>query len=236
MARAPDGGEGPGWPGKGGSGKGGGGDWLAWLPERLRTRDRRGGVGIAVLAGVFIAAGLWRAVDAPVWVLAATGLLLAWAAWIDMESCRLPDGLTVPLFAVAMAHAALGGQAAFIAGVFGAVLGYSVMRLAGAYMDWRLKGAFMMFGDAKLMAGLGGLAGWENLPALLLVSALTGLAEAGVRGWLGRQRMENGAVSFGPHLALGFVAVWLFGAGEALQVMLEVPVPVGAVSLLRGGP
>ncbi|MEM7767115.1 MAG: A24 family peptidase [Pseudomonadota bacterium] len=191
---------------------------LDHVPEVLRPRTPWAPVGIGALATLFVALSLWCAVDAAVWVIVAAGVLIAWAVWIDLESFRLPDALTFPLFGVAMASAALEGQGAFVAAVFGAVLGYCAMRLAGLYMDWRLKTSFMMFGDAKFMAGLGGLAGWENLAPLLLIASVSGLAEGAIRLALGRARTESAIVPFGPHLAIGFTCVWLLGPDVLLSV------------------
>jgi len=177
----------------------------------IRPRHPLAVPGILVLAAGFIAASLWQDVPAPVWLTAAAGLVLAWAVWIDAESFRIPDALTLPLFCLGLGLGALGGVDGFINAVFGAVLGYSVMRLMGFYMDWRLKASFMMYGDAKLMAGLGALTGWEALPAVLLIGSVSGLVEAGLRAVLGRPRSESGSIPFGPHLVAGFVTVWLFG-------------------------
>ncbi|MEM0986496.1 MAG: A24 family peptidase [Pseudomonadota bacterium] len=200
---------------------------LEKLPGSLRAHAPASGLGIIVLLLMFVGLSLWFGVAAPVWVIAATGVLVAWAIWIDIETCRLPDTLTLPLFIVAMANGALGGEAAVISAVFGAVLGYCVMRLAGLYMDWRLRLRFMMLGDAKFMAGLGGLIGWEGLPALLLVGSLSGLVEGVVRKIVGRVRTDAGVVAFGPHLALGFVTVWLVGTDWLLSISARVFGAVG---------
>ena len=66
-------------------------------------------------------------------------------------------------------------------------------------------------GDAKLLAAAGAWLGWQALPSVVLIAAACGLALAlatalggGKLGWTSR-------IAFGPHLALAFWLVWLFG-------------------------
>jgi len=197
------------------------------VPEALRTRSRWSGPALALVVPGFVAASLWAGVGAPVWVSAAAALLVGWAVWIDAESCRLPDLLTLPLFLVAMAHGTLAGREGFIAAVFAAVLGYGVMRLGGLYMDWRLKTRHSMYGDAKFMAGLGGLVGGEAGTALavlavILIACLTGLLEGLARAAMGAWRFARGHVVFGPHLAAGFAVVWLAGGDRLVSLWLDL--------------
>lgn len=57
-------------------------------------------------------------------------------------------------------------------------------------------------GDAKLFGAAGAWLGWQMLPHVLLAASLAGLVAAGL---LRRRR-----IAFGPWIAAGFFAVWLW--------------------------
>lgn len=161
-----------------------------------------GAAVLAVLAGGssvdMMLAAMW------LWLLLA--LAMSDALWM-----RLPDGLTFPLFVVALVMAlqpiGLGlGQA-----LWGAVLGVgSFAALRWGYS--RLRGRVGLgLGDVKLMAGLGAFAGPFALPQLILIAALAALAGA----LLTRRSAPEGlsgrrALPFGTALCFSAALMWLF--------------------------
>jgi leader peptidase (prepilin peptidase)/N-methyltransferase len=134
-------------------------------------------------------------------ILLETGLLtavLAAIAWIDARSLRIPDALSLPLIGLGLAV-----QPALWDPVIGAVLGYGVLWLIGGLWFRRTGTEALGLGDAKLFAAAGAWLGWQALPQVLLIAALSGLAFA-------LARRQRGPLAFGPWLALGFWLVWMW--------------------------
>jgi leader peptidase (prepilin peptidase)/N-methyltransferase len=189
---------------------------LSWL--RLRGRCRHCGAPIAVAYPlVEVGAGLIGVL--PGWVLplpaALVCALLGWwllgLALIDLETCRLPDRLSLPLLPLGLGLVAaaprlglamptpvlalLGGAAAFLV----------LAGLRWAYARLRDREGLGL-GDAKLAAAAGVWLGPEALPSLLLLAAALGLLLAVVRE---RSLAGDRAVPFGPPLALAFWLLFL---------------------------
>jgi leader peptidase (prepilin peptidase)/N-methyltransferase len=148
------------------------------------------------------------------WLLWAS-LGLGWAllalAAIDWRELVLPDIITLPLIPSGLAIAwaidptLLGGHA------MGALAGFAALALIASVYR-RLRGREGLgLGDAKLLAAAGAWLGWYGLPSVVLIAAVSALTVAlattlggGKLGWTSR-------IAFGPHLALAFWLVWLFG-------------------------
>jgi leader peptidase (prepilin peptidase)/N-methyltransferase len=148
------------------------------------------------------------------WLLwASLGLgwtLLALAA-IDLRHYLLPDVLTLPLIpaGLAVAHALDPGRLPEHA--LGAALGFAAFAAIGwAYR--RLRGREGLgLGDAKLLAAAGAWLGWPALPGLVVIAAGLALALALAGARAGAKLAWTGKLAFGPHLALAFWLVWLYG-------------------------
>lgn len=137
--------------------------------------------------------------------MATLGLLAALAAIavIDLRSLRIPDALSLPLVAagLAVAPALRGGATADH--LIGAAAGFALFAVIGE-VHFRRRGVEGLgLGDAKLFAAAGAWLGWQALPWVLLVAALGGLAFALAAG-------RGRPVAFGPWLALGIAATWLW--------------------------
>ncbi|MEU6216634.1 A24 family peptidase [Streptomyces sp. NPDC047022] len=150
-----------------------------------------------------------------VWLLLApAGVLLA---LVDFRVQRLPDVLTLPLAALALA---LLGAAAVLPRHAGdwltALLGTLV--LAGTYFLLRLVNpSGMGFGDVKLALGLGAVLGWYGWPTVVL-GTFAGFLFGGLYG-LGlvalRRAGRRTSIPFGPFLIAGAFAGLLVGAHAA---------------------
>ncbi len=141
------------------------------------------------------------------------GALLGWTllalAWIDYETWRLPDALTLPLVAAGLAAAWWDDPAMLGPRAAGAAAGYLGLRLLGAAYR-RLRGREGLGqGDAKLLAACGAWAGIAALPAILLAAALLGLLTAAVRRLAGERLGAGSAIQFGPCLAAALWLAWL---------------------------
>ncbi len=158
--------------------------------------------------GVACLAALAAPADDParLWIGCGLGWALLALAWIDWEHLRLPDAITLPLVPAGLAATLWLAPEALAAHAAGAALGYGAFRgFAWAYR--RLRGREGLGrGDAKLLAVAGAWLGWEALPTVVLIAALTGLGMAGALA-LRQGGLDRGArLPFGPCLAL---AVWL---------------------------
>jgi leader peptidase (prepilin peptidase)/N-methyltransferase len=145
-------------------------------------------------------------------------LLLTWSlvalTVIDIDHTLLPDAITLPLLWLGLAlsvtwnpgmlpPAPTDPQSAII----GAAAGY--MLLWSVYWIFKLATGKegMGYGDFKLLAALGAWMGWQMLPLILLLSALTG-AVVGIALILVRGRDRNVPLPFGPYLAAaGWIAL-----------------------------
>ena len=145
-------------------------------------------------------------------------LLFTWAlvslTVIDLDHTLLPDVITIPLLWLGLVlslfwHAGLTATAPTdpSSAILGAVCGYLIL--------WTVYWAFklatgkdgMGYGDFKLLGALGAWMGWQMLPLILLLSALTG-AVIGVALIVLRGRDRNVPIPFGPYLAAaGWIAL-----------------------------
>ncbi|NUB43295.1 prepilin peptidase [Fertoebacter nigrum] len=133
------------------------------------------------------------------------GLVLVAITLIDLRQFRIPDALSLPLLAAGLALAAVT-QAWWPDHLIGAALGYGMLAGIGEVYFRRRGVEGLGLGDAKLFAAAGAWLGWQALPAVLLIAALGGIAQALVLHGGQRDR----PLAFGPWLALGFAALWLW--------------------------
>jgi leader peptidase (prepilin peptidase)/N-methyltransferase len=112
--------------------------------------------------------------------------------------------LSLPLAAAGLLHAAMLDPEALPAHLLGAGLGYASLAAFGA-LYFRLRGREGLgLGDAKLFAAGGAWLGWQALPLVLAVAAVTGLVFA-----LAARRRPAPHIAFGPWLALGIWIGWI---------------------------
>lgn len=168
------------------------------------------------LAGAAVAvAALWH--FGPSWQ-AVAGMALGWSlltlALIDAETMLLPDQITQPLLWLGLLLNLGGLFVPLTDAVIGAAAGY--LLLWGVYWLFKLlRGKEGMgYGDFKLMAALGAWFGWQALPALVLLSSLTGLLFA-LAAVLLRRRDRDSHFPFGPFIAAAGMLV-LFVGGDWL--------------------
>jgi leader peptidase (prepilin peptidase)/N-methyltransferase len=129
---------------------------------------------------------------------------------IDVDTCLLPDVLTLPLLWAGLLCSAAGLTLPLDDAVRGAALGYIVMwATAGVYH--RLTGSDGLGGgDAKFVAACGAWLGWIGVPLMLAFGAMGAtLAFAMYGAWRGRALREP--LPFGPWLGMGAVASALWG-------------------------
>ncbi|AHF04941.1 N-methyltransferase [Marichromatium purpuratum 984] len=138
-------------------------------------------------------------------------LVLTWGlvalAVIDLDTQLLPDRITLPLLWLGLILSLFGVFTDAQAAIIGAAAGYLLL--------WSLYHAFrlltgkegMGYGDFKLLALFGAWLGWQALPLVILLSAVSGALIGGVLIALRRQGRDT-AMPFGPFLAVaGWVAL-----------------------------
>ena len=150
------------------------------------------------------------------------GACLICLTLIDWDTTYLPDDITLPLLWAGLLLATLGTtDISLNSAVWGAAIGY--LSLWSIYWGFKLitgkEG--MGFGDFKLFAALGAWLGTEALIPVILMAAVVG-AIVGIAMKFGNQLREGGYVPFGPFLALGGAAVWLFGAHNLMR-LIDLP-------------
>jgi leader peptidase (prepilin peptidase) / N-methyltransferase len=130
---------------------------------------------------------------------------------LDAEHFWLPRALTMLLIASGLAVAAADPLLHLPDHLVGAIVGYLLLAgLAWAYR--RLRGRDGLGGgDAWLLAGGGAWTGWQSLPSILVLAAVTGLLHVMLLWLCGRLRDGREPIPFGIGLAVGIWLTWLYG-------------------------
>lgn len=147
---------------------------------------------------------------------AAAAILLTWVlvavTFIDFDHQIIPDSISLPLvwigLTLSLFHPLPGASVLFIApqtAIVGVLAGY--LSLWSVYHLFRLVTGKegMGYGDFKLLAALGAWLGWQQLPMIIILSALVG-AVLGIALIVVHGRDRNVPMPFGPFLA---AAGWL---------------------------
>lgn len=146
-----------------------------------------------------------NALAASVFVLALLTLTL-----IDLDTQLLPDDITLPLLWLGLLFNLNGGFTDIQSAIIGAVAGYLILWIV--YWAFKLitgkEG--MGYGDFKMLAAIGAWFGWAMLPAVILLSSITG-SIIGIGLIIFAKKGRNTAIPFGPYLALGGIAALFWG-------------------------
>jgi leader peptidase (prepilin peptidase)/N-methyltransferase len=165
-------------------------------------------LGVAAVAALVVPGGAYPG-DPLLWVTCALGWWLLALGWIDAETFRLPDGLTLPLILAGLAEAWVFDREAIYGRAQGAALAaVSLIVLALIYKRLR-KRAGLGMGDAKLLAAGGAWVGVGALPWVMMVGAVSALGWAGVMRLRGARLTATTKLPFGPFLAAGIWVCWL---------------------------
>lgn len=169
--------------------------------EWLGPRDR-GALGVAACVGAGLGLAGWGAgAVLPLGVLAALCLAIV---LIDGRHYLIPDLISAPLLGLGLIWALAQGAPVVARVLAMAILGLALLGLRAVFQ--RLRGRTALgLGDVKLMLGAAAWLPPDLLPALVFLSALSGLAETALR------RPAQGRIAFGRHLA-----PWLFALVAAL--------------------
>jgi len=166
---------------------------------------------VEILTGVLSAAVF---VHFGITAVACLGLILTWTlivlSGIDIRTQLLPDNITLPLLWLGLLVNLNGLIVPLQEAVTGAMFGY--LSLWSVYWVFKLLTGKegMGYGDFKLLAALGAWLGWTMLPAIIMLSALSGVIIGGGALLLAR-RGKSVPIPFGPYLAAGGWIALLWG-------------------------
>ncbi|WP_078655832.1 prepilin peptidase [Streptomyces fulvoviolaceus] len=177
------------------------------------------GTPVLATATALLCAALAAATDTrpelAVWLLLApVGVLLT---VVDFRVQRLPDALTLPLAAAALA---LLGLVEFVpehAGEWTTALLGALALGSAFFVLFLINPGGMGFGDVKLALGLGAVLGWYGWPTVMLGTFAAFLFGALYGGALvvARRAGRKTAIPFGPFLIAGAYVGLLIGAYAA---------------------
>ena len=105
----------------------------------------------------------------------AFAAVLVVLSFIDLDTKRLPDIITLPAIAVFFLAGFAVHEVAWSERAIGAAAGYLLVRLVsdGYYYATGREG--LGLGDGKLLAIMGALFGWKAIPAIVLLASVTGI-------------------------------------------------------------
>ena len=131
-------------------------------------------------------------------------LVLTWGlialAFIDYDNQLLPDGITLPLLWVGLILSLFGLFTDSRSAIVGAAAGYLSLWLVFQLFRLATGKEGMGFGDFKLFALFGAWLGWQYLPQIILLSAVTGALLGTLLIAIGRHD-KGKPLPFGPYLA-----------------------------------
>ena len=161
----------------------------------------------ATLAG--LVAWKFGYTTATVFALIFTFALIA-LTFIDADTQLLPDDITLPLLWLGLLFNLNAGFTDLHSAVIGAMAGY--VSLWSIYWLFKLVTGKegMGYGDFKLLAAIGAWFGWQLLPAVILLSSISG-AVIGIALILFSKHGRENPMPFGPYLAIAGVAALFFG-------------------------
>jgi leader peptidase (prepilin peptidase)/N-methyltransferase len=129
--------------------------------------------------------------------------LFAWASFIDFKSFILPDWLTLPLIVSGVVFNAFS-QSNFCSAtdsLLGVLIGYGLIRLVDECYFKLKKQRGIGQGDAKLLAAIGAILGWQAIFPILCCAAILGVVVGLCLIRVQRVTLQH-QIPFGPFLSL----------------------------------
>jgi leader peptidase (prepilin peptidase)/N-methyltransferase len=153
----------------------------------------------------------------------AFAAVLVVLSFIDLDSKRLPDVITLPAIGVFFLAGFAVHDVAWSERAIGAAAGYLLVRIVtdGYYYATGREG--LGLGDGKLLAIMGALFGWKAIPAIVLLASLAGILVSVPVLVVRRRRsrisdtpsapvsIRRAEVPFGPFLAASALAYLFLG-------------------------
>jgi leader peptidase (prepilin peptidase) / N-methyltransferase len=135
--------------------------------------------------------------------------------FIDLENFIIPDGLNFSVMALGLLKNFIPNFNTSLIheinqSIIGGIVGYvSIWLIIFLYKTIK-KIDGMGLGDAKLMAGIGLLFGWQSIPFVLFVSSILGLIFV-VPSLIKKQKTMRTEIPFGPFIIVACVIYFAYG-------------------------
>ena len=129
--------------------------------------------------------------------------LFAWASFIDLKSFILPDWITLPLILSGITFNIFSADSfcSSTDALLGVLIGYGLIRLVDACYFKLKKQRGIGQGDAKLLAAIGAILGWQAIFPVLFFASILGVTVGLSLSKSKRSALEN-KIPFGPFLSL----------------------------------
>jgi len=156
--------------------------------------------------------------------LSTLSLILIMIFFIDLENFIIPDSLNFIVMGLALLKNFLPNFDTSLIheinqSIIGGMVGYlSIWLIIYLYKTFK-KIDGMGFGDAKLMAGIGLLFGWQSIPFILFVSSILGLIFV-VPSLIKKQKTMRTEIPFGPFIIAACLIY--FAQGDLLYSLILV--------------
>ncbi|MDA7713055.1 prepilin peptidase [Candidatus Pelagibacter sp.] len=156
--------------------------------------------------------------------LSILSLILIMIFFIDLENFIIPDSLNFTIIGLALLKNFLPNFGTMLIheinqSIIGGMAGYlSIWLIIFLYKTFK-KIDGMGFGDAKLMAGIGLLFGWQSIPFILFVSSILGLIFV-VPSLIKKQKTMRTEIPFGPFIIAACLIY--FAQGDLLYSLILV--------------
>jgi leader peptidase (prepilin peptidase)/N-methyltransferase len=144
----------------------------------------------------------------------AFAAVLVVLTFIDFDTKRLPDAITLPSVAVFFVGAFATAEAGWRDRAIGAAAGYLLVRVIADTYYYATGREGLGLGDGKLLAVVGALLGWKALPPIVFAASLVGVLVSVPALFLRRRRhaahaprsIRRAEVPFGPFLSASALA------------------------------
>jgi leader peptidase (prepilin peptidase)/N-methyltransferase len=143
--------------------------------------------------------------------------LFAWASFIDFKSFILPDLITLPLILSGVLFNTFSANSfcSSTDSLLGSLIGYALIRLVDECYFKLKKQRGIGQGDAKLLAAIGAILGWQTIFPILCFASILGVIVGLSLMKFKRSALEN-KIPFGPFLsffACAFILERVLSAG-----------------------
>ena len=142
-------------------------------------------------------------------------LILIMIFFIDLENFIIPDSLNFSIMGLALVKNFIPSFNTSLIhdinqSLIGGIIGYfSIWLIIFLYKTLK-KIDGMGLGDAKLMAGIGLLFGWQSIPLVLFLSSILGLFFV-IPSLLKKQKTMKSEIPFGPFIIIAMLIYFVFG-------------------------
>ena len=142
-------------------------------------------------------------------------LILIMIFFIDLENFIIPDSLNFLIMGLALVKNFIPSFNTSLIhdinqSIIGGIIGYfSIWLIIFLYKTLK-KIDGMGLGDAKLMAGIGLLFGWQSIPLVLFLSSILGLFFV-APSLLKKQKTMKSEIPFGPFIIISMLIYFVFG-------------------------